>query len=834
MKILISMLFGLIVFAPMAKGEMVLRYESTSRGTLAVTGNTLGLSKQHDENGPGTEGSIGTFITTDTSLIDDAPTNPANPWPFGTTSNWTRNNSEAVLDLPIEGTVVYAELIWGGSYQDIDEDVIDSIDTPIHLSHELGDELEVSPDPLSSATLDMISSQGFGVKYYIRSADVTAFVTANGRGTYTIGGVPATQGFRANSLNCAGWTLVVVVEDSSLAMKNISIKVGAEWVDEDNPTDVHFDNLCLPPSGLVTGRLVLSAMEGDADIDGNELSIAESTGDTFESLYSDNNPIDNFFASQINDVNGLLDTRGSLGQANHDALSGTHVSGGRQGWDVTGVSLGSENGQLVNNQTSAVVRGSSFNDTYVLSLVGLETDIDAPSISLNATATPEVVFPGEHVTFTIDVSNEAWRPDAEHFLLFVLLPPDMLLVGFSIDGQAGDVEGNPVLNADLASGVLLGNIEGGIQKLVEIHFRVGSIPESPSPVTLETNILWDYQFSPCPPTTYLVEGSQIPSPLLLTAPRLETALTIVPESGAEAGAPIPLMAQIAFSNSGTANIEDMTLRVAFSQGVEYVAQTTLINESPQADEADGTLIYTTDHEVHDDLGQAGTISTGSAATVEFRLTAPADATSVTLFAFVDPDGPGPQSPEPHELSISLSPIEPECGNHIQEDGETCDDGNLTDGDGCDSSCQLEEPECGNHTVEDGETCDDGNLTDGDGCDASCQLEEPECGNHTVEDGETCDDGNLTDGDGCDASCQLEEPKCGNQILEDGETCDDGNLTDGDGCDSTCRLEEDPADPEGESGCSCGIDGPDASPTATSMLLFSLLGLFILRRRLMLP
>jgi cysteine-rich repeat protein len=32
---------------------------------------------------------------------------------------------------------------------------------------------------------------------------------------------------------------------------------------------------------------------------------------------------------------------------------------------------------------------------------------------------------------------------------------------------------------------------------------------------------------------------------------------------------------------------------------------------------------------------------------------------------------------------------PVCGNGITEPGETCDDGNLLDGDGCDSSCQLE-------------------------------------------------------------------------------------------------------------------------------------------------
>ena len=31
-----------------------------------------------------------------------------------------------------------------------------------------------------------------------------------------------------------------------------------------------------------------------------------------------------------------------------------------------------------------------------------------------------------------------------------------------------------------------------------------------------------------------------------------------------------------------------------------------------------------------------------------------------------------------------------CGNHVIEVGETCDDGNLANGDGCTSSCQVEQ------------------------------------------------------------------------------------------------------------------------------------------------
>ena len=44
------------------------------------------------------------------------------------------------------------------------------------------------------------------------------------------------------------------------------------------------------------------------------------------------------------------------------------------------------------------------------------------------------------------------------------------------------------------------------------------------------------------------------------------------------------------------------------------------------------------------------------------------------------------------------------------------------GDGCDANCTF--TGCGNGVITEGETCDDGNGDDLDGCSSSCQLEEP--------------------------------------------------------------------------------------------------------------
>jgi cysteine-rich repeat protein len=108
--------------------------------------------------------------------------------------------------------------------------------------------------------------------------------------------------------------------------------------------------------------------------------------------------------------------------------------------------------------------------------------------------------------------------------------------------------------------------------------------------------------------------------------------------------------------------------------------------------------------------------------------------------------------------------------------------------------QIPEPVCGNGVIEGDETCDDGNIEDGDGCSSVCLIEEepgPICGNGVIEGDETCDDGNIEDGDGCSAVCLIEEepgPICGNGALEGDEECDDGNTEDGDGCSAFCVIE----------------------------------------------
>ena len=99
----------------------------------------------------------------------------------------------------------------------------------------------------------------------------------------------------------------------------------------------------------------------------------------------------------------------------------------------------------------------------------------------------------------------------------------------------------------------------------------------------------------------------------------------------------------------------------------------------------------------------------------------------------------------------------QCGNGIQELGETCDDGNTVDGDACPATCNTSE--CGNGVREGDEVCDDGFASGNeDACLNSCEA--ASCGDGFVQaDVEECDDAAPPEGSSC-VGCQLAAATCG--------------------------------------------------------------------------
>jgi len=412
-----ALLLSFLFLGASLSNAAVMRYQSIDHGDVSIAGNTLGLSKATDINSPGTRDSIGTFITTNLASSDTTPLSTPS-WFAGTTNSWFWNASTAFLSLPAGSFILYAELVWGGSTKYV-EDVTASLDVSVHLDGPSGTCGSVSPDPATAVTISDFNGI-FTANYYMRSADVTACISAQGAGMYTVAGVPATQHKWTNNLNAAGWTLLVAYRNATDPLRNLTVFVDGTLVDESRQSSISITGLETPGSGGVGGHLVVAALEGDASSGGDQLRIRPAGG-AYVTLSGSNNPASNFFASQINDASGNLDTSGSFGSSNHNAGSGTNITGGRQGFDITGVILSSDAGHFENNQVSADVEVRTSGDTLVTYAFGLavdnkplaDSDNDGLPDSVEDSNGNGVVDPGETDPLDADTDDDGLSDGVE-------------------------------------------------------------------------------------------------------------------------------------------------------------------------------------------------------------------------------------------------------------------------------------------------------------------------------------------------------------------------------------------------------------------------------------
>lgn len=125
-----------------------------------------------------------------------------------------------------------------------------------------------------------------------------------------------------------------------------------------------------------------------------------------------------------------------------------------------------------------------------------------------------------------------------------------------------------------------------------------------------------------------------------------------------------------------------------------------------------------------------------------------------------------------------------CGDGIVTENEDCEDGNLNNGDGCDSLCHEERGwSCCSDEIPSicTEICGDGLVVGEEGCDSGVCAE---CDNDCSEAGEyyTCVGGDENSPSVC-------TPICGDDYEVDEDECEDGNFDDYDGCSSTCEIED---------------------------------------------
>ncbi|MCC6623360.1 MAG: DUF4215 domain-containing protein [Deltaproteobacteria bacterium] len=793
-----------IGIAAPAMATPIERHASTRRGGVVTTGNTLGLAGT--TAGPSTADRIGVF--TDATLTLQEP-----GWPLGTTDDWRLGSSDAVLDLPAGATVVYAELVWGASF---DAGVIGDLDDAVSFRTPSGTVHDVAPDAATAPALD--GSMGDN-DYYARSADVTSLI--EGPGIYRVGRVPATVD---DGDSAAGWALHVVYTKVDLPYRRVAIFTIMESVSSVSASAVTASvaGVCIPESAAARdARLAVVTMEGDADISGETVRLERS-----ESRLANNDArllgvgttITNPLGGHITQGDGTIDTRGTFGSANN--TGGAIVAGARQGFDVITFD-GTDH--LDGQSTSALFRTTAGSDQHLFLSGALQVDMRTPDLGAGAgavTVDPAIASIGDVITVTVRLDNTG---DATAnnivFRLTAALPAGISYVANSFESNGAAPLGGPVPSAaELTSGIGIANVAAGTSAVITFELRVDAATAGPSlaiaPVVTYTSLA-------CP-------GAATPSPFAPSAGVV--SLTVCGDGLVRGNEPC--------DDGNTDGGDGCSAACA----VEYGWFCEGPAGGPSACGATcGDGLLGAGAETCDD----GDASSG-------------DGCSPTCA----PEPGWTCAPNPNRDGTPANPdslCAATCGDgRIAVGAETCDDGDASDGDGCSATCVPEagwsceaNPQsqgtpaapdslcaatCGDGDVAVGaETCDDGDAAGGDGCSASCALERgwvcatpgEACAPGPCGDGvrplgtDGCDDGNEASGDGCSATCRIEPgyscthtaidgdgapdsacaSTCGDGRLAPGvEACDDGGADPGDGCDAGCAVED---------GWTCS-DVPDAT------------------------
>ncbi|QJC53441.1 DUF11 domain-containing protein [Paenibacillus albicereus] len=509
------------------------RFLLNQNGAITYAGNTLGLSRSDTVGQPGTIDSIGAFTTIDTSQTFGL-------YPPGTTSNFQQNSSTALLNLPAGASVLYAELIWGGTYINNGVDFSAFVDDPVSLTTPVGP-ASIVPDPATAFNVLLSNTPPFPPAYaYVRSADVTAIVQAAGAGAYTTSGVVGTIVVPDPTSNHAVWTLAVAYADPSMPLRNLSIRVGAVVIlATSGPVSTVVNGFATPFQGPLDGRAAISAQEGDANKTGDQAQFGP-TAATLTTLSGPNNFANNFFASQVNGDNGLLVTTGTFGSRNQlNGTPGSNIPAGRQGYDVTNVSLA---GALLNAQTSAVFQLTTNGDGYLVDSVGIQLDIAQPILTIVKSASAGDAVVGDIITYTLTVRNTG-----------SVTASDVQVTDSIDDTSASFVPGSVTLNgmpvpgANPDAGVTVGTLAAGASAVVTFQYQVTAIPFGE---TLDDQGRVAYTYQPTPGSPVI--STFVPSNIV-KIPVFQPILSLV-KSGDPSPAPLGGIVTYTLLVSNTGNI----------------------------------------------------------------------------------------------------------------------------------------------------------------------------------------------------------------------------------------------------------------------------------------
>ena len=546
------------------------RYSTIDKGGVRFIGNTLGLSKRSNQTASGTLGSIGAFSSLTNSQVAT--------YPVGTTLNYLENGSNAILNLPVGSSILYAELIWGGLYKSQTQDISNLLNNSVILNIN-GVDNSISPDPTTAQTF-LIPTANYELGFYVRTANVTSIVSAIINGTYSVSQVPAliiANDNQTSETNHAGWTLSVVFKNESEVLRNLTLWVGGAVVGPNNPvTDITLTGFLTPPALPITGKAFLSAGEGDAILTGDQFLFGKNIAN-LTAMSGPNNPLTNFFASQINNENGTIETSGTFGTRNANASAGTNISAGRQGWDITAIDI---SGKLETSQSSALFRFTSSGDLYVPNALATQIDSIGTNLEITKAVDNNIKAVGENINYTITVENTG-EIDTTDVTIVDPIPSGLTLVSNTIyiDG---------VLQPD-SFPLNLGTITSGQTKTVTYSLVANSVPLINPAVNVATT---NFSFEPFEGYTVTTSSTSSPVSVTILSEQMNIIKT-VDKQIAKKGDTLTYTSNVV--NNGTLTVEDIVFTDSIPLGTTFIPNSVYVdgvqmpNENPENGVSLGTI-----------------------------------------------------------------------------------------------------------------------------------------------------------------------------------------------------------------------------------------------------
>jgi hypothetical protein len=266
--------------------------------------------------------------------------------------------------------VVFAGLYWSATYKNVKSKKTNEVYSGEGERESNFNEIKIKTPANTSYTniKGEIIFDGYGKPNYKENApyvcfaDITQLVQEKPIGEYTVANIRATQGFLEGGVS-GGWTIYIVYKDGLTQAKNISLYDGFAFI-YNKPIDINFLNFLTPKQGNINTKIAMSVLEGDTQIDGDNLRIKNETRNKLSFISSEKRPENNFFNSQITIENEAF-------------LDRNPASLNTLGYDAFLITLNNKGNKIIeNNATQASLKMSSTGDKFYAFVTGFTTDVD--------------------------------------------------------------------------------------------------------------------------------------------------------------------------------------------------------------------------------------------------------------------------------------------------------------------------------------------------------------------------------------------------------------------------------------------------------------------------